>query len=394
MVPRKICIVTHLFPIDRSDYKGAFVCELATELQKRGHRVHVVTPMRPGAARREAISGVIAHRYRYWGWRRGRQLGQLRGTPVLLLGSLVLLGVIKTLLTVFKNDIDLLHAYWVVPGGMVALVAGLLSGRPVVATAAGSDLNIAPGNRLVRPLVKLTLRNVSELIAVSTSLKQMAVDLGLPEKKGVVVHGPVGIYSRNSHRTQERPLTGTEYAKKVLYVGNLTPPKRVDTIVRAMRWVTQRLPGVQLTILGDGHLRSAHEALAESLAVRENTRFLGAVPHERVLSLMNDSDLFVHCSDREGLPVAVVEAMASGLPVVASRVGGIPDVVHNGETGFLLSPGDVEGYAEKIVLILTNEGLRRQMGTASRLYAEKRLHKDVIIAELENVYESVLGRRT
>jgi glycosyltransferase involved in cell wall biosynthesis len=109
---------------------------------------------------------------------------------------------------------------------------------------------------------------------------------------------------------------------------------------------------------------------------------------------MNDSDLFVHCSDREGLPVAVVEAMASGLPVVASRVGGIPDVVHNGETGFLLSPGDVEGYAEKIVLILTNEGLRRQMGTASRLYAEKRLHKDVIIAELENVYESVLGRRT
>jgi len=136
------------------------VRDLAVELSYRGHEVHVVTPMRPGAAKEETIDGVFVHRFAYYGWRRGLQLGQLKGNSPLVLGSLILLGALKCLLSVIKHNSVLVHAYWVVPGGFLGLLVGRLTRRPVVATAAGSDLTTAPKYRLPSLLTPSTLKTL------------------------------------------------------------------------------------------------------------------------------------------------------------------------------------------------------------------------------------------
>jgi glycosyltransferase involved in cell wall biosynthesis len=387
----KICLISHLFPRDRQDYKGNFVRDLAVELRYRGHEVHVVTPMRPGAVKEEAIDGVFVHRFSYYGWRRGIQLGQLKGNSTLLLGSLILLGTMKCLLSVIKHNSDLVHAYWVVPGGLIGLIVGRLTRRPVVATAAGSDLTTAPKYRLARLLTTLTLKHLDRVLPVSTPMKKIAMKLGLPGDRATVIHGPVGIDTGDLRKTAKQQPCPKKYGRSLLYVGNLTAPKRAETIIRAMQKVREIYADCRLVLIGEGNLRPALEALADELGLRKHVHFCGSLPHEEVLKMLQCADVFVHCSDHEGLGMAIMEAMGAGLPVVASRVGGVPDLVREGETGFMIPPDDVEKYAEKILLLLKNDQLRQELGTNARHFAEKHLNKQTILAQLETVYGEILA---
>jgi len=391
MHTHKICLVSHLFPCDRQDYKGNFVRDLAVELSYRGHEVHVVTPMRPGAVKEETIDGVFVHRFAYYGWRRGIQLGQLKGNSTLLLGSFILRGTMKCLLSVIKYNSDLVHAYWVVPGGLIGLIVGRLTRRPVVATAAGSDLTTAPKYRLARLLTTLTLKHLDRVLPVSTAMKKIAMKLGLPGNRGTVIHGPVGIDTGDLKETAKQQPSTEKYGRSLVYVGNLTAPKRAETIIRAMQKVTEMYADCRLVLIGEGNLRPSLEALADELGLRKHVHFCGALPHEEVLQMLQGADIFVHCSDYEGLGMAIMEAMGAGLPVVASRVGGVPDLVLEGETGFMIPPDDVEKYAEKILLLLKNDQLRQKLGSNARYFAEKHLNKQTILAQLETVYGEILA---
>lgn len=384
----KICLVSHIFPCNGQDYKGIFVRDLAVALRQRGHEVHVVTPMRPGAVKEEDFKGVLVHRYGYWGWQKGIQLGQLNSTPILLLGSLMALGIIKCLKSIYTYHLNLIHAYWVVPSGLISLIVGWLTRRPVIATAAGSDLTVASQHPLVRMCLAFTLKHLGRLLPVSSSMKKMAVELGLPEDKATVIHGPVGIDKEVLSQTPKKPLSGQQ-RQSLLYVGNLAPPKRADTIIRAMPKVIGIYPGCHLMLIGEGGLRAPLEALADELGVRGHVHFRGALAHEEVLRVLKEADLFVHCSDQEGLGIAIMEAMGASLPVVASRVGGVTDLVQEGETGFMLSPNDVDGYGDKILLLLGDHRLRERLGASGRRFALSHLSKDTILTQLEKVYREL-----
>ena len=362
--------------------------DLAVELAHRGHEIHVVTPMRPGAIKEEITDCVHVHRFPYYGWRKSIQLGQLKGTPILLLGSLILVGIFKGIVSVLRHDADVIHAYWVVPGGFISLIVGWLTGRPVVATAAGSDLTVAPRHRSARLLTTFTLKHIDRLLPVSNAMKQIALRLGLPGAKATVIHGPVGIDIQAFAMTQAGFTIRKEYEKCLLWVGNLTPPKRVDTLIQAMQKVVEH-EDCHLVLIGEGNLRQSLETLSEKIGIRDRVHFRGAMPPEQVLQMLLIADVFVHCSDHEGLGLAIIEAMGAGLPVVASRVGGVPDLVREGETGFMLSPDDVEGYANRIILLLETEQLRKQLGANGRCFAEEHLNKNIILSQLERVYREV-----
>jgi glycosyltransferase involved in cell wall biosynthesis len=349
--------------------------------------------MRPGAAREEFVDNVRVHRYVYCGWRRGIQLGQLKGTPRLLLGSLIFLGILKCLVTIIKHRADLVHAYWVVPGGFIGLIAGWITGRPVVATAAGSDLTVAPQHPFVRLLTTLTLKRIDRLLPVSRSLAQVAVELGLPINKARTIHGPVGIDVQEFTKTQTETSMCEGYEKCLIWVGHLTPPKRLDTILRAMVRVVSNHSDCHLVVAGDGKLRFSYERLVEELDIKTHIHFQGSVPHPQVLQMLRSADFLIHCSEHEGLGIAIMEAMAAALPVVASRVGGVPDLVYEGKTGFMLSPDDVEGYADRIIALLKNDQLRKELGNNGRKFAEKYLNKDTILSQTEEVYQNVLNER-
>ena len=387
----KICLVTHLFPCNSKDYKGIFVLELALELKHRGHEVHVVTPLRPGAVKEEIQDGIHIHRFAHWGWREGLQLGELKGTPVFLLGSWVVLGIIKCVATILRYHLNLIHAYWVVPGGFIGLIAGRLTGLPVVATAAGSDLYVAPRHNFTSLLITLTLKWLDKLVAVSTSIEQVALKLGVPEDSCVVIHGPVGIDLEPTTNRQGQSVPKKEYRQCLLFVGNLTRPKRPDTVIGAMRRVVEVFEDCHLILIGEGDLRPSLETLTHNLGLARHVHFHGAMEHSQVLRMLQSADVLVHCSDYEGLGIAIMEGMGAGLPVVASRGGGVPDLVRDGETGFMVSADDVEGYAEKILLLLNDDDLRKRLGAQGRRFVESRLDKKKILSELEAVYNGLLN---
>ena len=393
MRPLRILIVTHLYPVAPGDYKGVHVHEMAAGLAARGHAVSVLTLRRRGSAPRESRDGVAIERFRYWGWWRGWQLGQLAGYPPLTLGSVFCFGILRTLTSVRRFRPDLIHAYWVVPGGFMAAVAGRLSGRPVVATAAGTDLNMASQRRLVRAFVRVALAGTARLICAGTGMREIAIGLGYPADRARVLPNYIGLESEAEPGAEAAlPLAG-EAGARLVYVGNLEPPKRVDLILKALARVREQAPGAALTIVGEGPLRPELERLAAELGLGAAVHFLGRRPHGEIMALLRAGDLFVHASDHEGLPVAICEAMLAGLPVVATRVGGVPDLVEEGRTGLLAPPGDDAAFAAALARLLADPAECARMRTEALRFAAERLDRDAIIARLESIYREALGRR-
>lgn len=382
----RVGLITHLYPRFPGDYKGIFVAELARFLAKRGHQLVIITTLWPGAAQTEVTDGVAVYRFPYWGWQRGQRLGELEHPSPLMMGSLLLSGVRTATRLARRHNLDLFHGYWVVPGGTMAVLAGWLTGRPAVATAAGSDLNAVAYHPVVRHFVRFTLDRVQKLMAPGNQLAQRAIELGLPQEHMQVLMGHSGIdLERFSKEDKQRQPV-------ILYVGNFSPPKRVDTILRAMSRVVERVPSARLWLVGDGELRAELESLAAELGITEKVEFLGARPHDEIPGWMRRAGALVHCSDHEGLPVAIMEALGCGLPVVAADVGGISDLVKEGETGYLLAPDDDVGFADRLVRLVSQPELAARLGRNARLFAEAYLAKERVLDQVEAVYAAAIGQ--
>jgi glycosyltransferase involved in cell wall biosynthesis len=387
-----LCLTAHLYPAVPSDYKGVFVRDLAEALARKGVAVHVVTPMRPGAVPCEVTGGIHVHRFRFSGWKKGRQLGQVKGLPIFMLGTLVLAGIIHLLRVAKRHKINLFHAYWIVPGGFMAAVAGRITRTPVVATAAGSDLNIASANRRIAPIATFTLRHLAALIAVSRPLIAKAADLGMPEADMVHIPGPVGMDMQAYAAPACRILRGDD-PLKLIYVGNLEAPKRVDTLIRAAARLKSQGVNFHLTIAGTGPLENPLKQTARDLVVDDCITFMGRVTHDQIPNLLQAGHVFWHCSENEGLPVAIMEAMAAGLPVIAAGVGGIPELVHPDRTGFCLQYEDDAGFADKTRILYDRDPVRQAMGSRAREQVDRQYNQQTIIEQNLALYRRVLKRR-
>ena len=380
----RVGLITHLYPRFAGDWKGIFVANLASFLIERGHLVVVVTPLWPGTVQTEVMNNVKVYRFPYWGRRRGQRLGELKSPSPFTLGSLLLSGVWTAARLARRHNLDLFHGYWVVPGGTIAALAGWLTGRPAVATAAGSDLNEAAYHPIVSHFVRFTLGQVRKLMAPGNQLAQRAIELGMSQERVQVLMGHSGI---DPERFSEGDRQGHPV---ILYVGSFIPPKRVDTILRAMSRAVERVPTVRLQLVGDGELRTELESLAAELGIAEKVEFLGARPHDEIPGWMRRADVLVHCSDHEGLPVAIMEALGCGLPVVAADVGGISDLVKEGETGYLLAPDDDVGFADRLVKLVSQPELTAQLGWNARVFAEAHLAKERVLEQVEAVYAAAI----
>lgn len=160
-------------------------------------------------------------------------------------------------------------------------------------------------------------------------------------------------------------------AKRIAFVGRLDPVKGALLLIEAMARVLQVHPGATLALAGDGPARQAAEARAEALGIAGSVRFLGYVSQGAVADLLAQSDLLALPSFAEGLPVVFMEALASRIPVVASRVAGVPELVQDGVTGFTVPPGDVDSLAERMTSLLSDPVRARAMGEAGRVVVER-----------------------
>lgn len=387
----RICLLTHVFPARREEPAAVFVFNLARGLTRRGHAVHVVAPWRDGAADTDLWDGVRVHRFRHAG-RFADRLGALRAVPPATLAAFLIAMARTAARRVREEKLDLIHAYWVAPGGVAGVLAGRLANVPVVATAAGTDLNELPDRApAARAVVSWTLQRLDGLIALGSALRARAIRLGTASRRARVILEDAGVDP--AFAAAGRAARPTDGPPVLLFAGRLAHPKRVDLLLAALPAIRRAHPAARLRIIGDGEERERLEAAARRLGVAEAVDFLGARPHAELPAHLAESTLVVYPSLHEGLPCAISEALAAGVPVLASPVGGIPDYLNGGATGVAVPEYDPTAWAAAVNALLADRARRERLAAEGRRFAARALAPERILSQVESFYADVVGGR-
>ena len=291
--------------------------------------------------------------------------------------------------------IDLLHAHYASGYGLLATLAGC---RPRLVSAWGSDVFEFPDRSpLHRALLCQVLRRADALACTSQALHQRIQTLLGAAPRNVALT-PFGVdvdladLAPTPAQVRDGLCVGT--------VKGLAPAYGVDLLIRAFARVQQaREPapaasGVRLRLVGDGPQRFELQALATELGVAAHVDFVGAVPHAQVQAELRQLDVFVAASRQESFGVAVLEASAAGVPVVVTRVGGLPEVVEAGVTGLVVEPENVPALAQAITQLLDDATLRQRMGCAGRDWVAAHYAWDDSVRTMLALYRRLLPGRS
>ena len=236
---------------------------------------------------------------------------------------------------------DIIHANFAMPDGVAAVRAGARAAVPVVVTLLGSDFNRQMSRPISGPFVVRSIGRADAVIAVS---RQIAEGLAarVPRMAGRIEFIPNG-YDSDLFHYEPKPAR-----RHFLFVGSFTPVKNPLVLVQAFGRIASRTSS-ELVMIGQGHLQPEIERAIAELGLTDRVRLPGRVPLEQLRSYFRDAGVFVLPSATEGMPLVVIESLATGTPVVGSAVGAIPDLVVPGVSGYLVEPGDAEGLAEALL---------------------------------------------
>ena len=292
---------------------------------------------------------------------------------------------------------SLIHAHFGIEG-VSALGLAMRLKIPLVTTFHGFDATLKTHAMLGSPawfryplLRRKLAREGNLFLCASSFIRQKLLETGFPESCTHTHY--IGVDCQTI-----RPRADFEETPLILHVARLVEVKGTRYLLRAFATVARKYDRVQLLIIGDGPLRRQLHALTASLGMRDRVEFLGAVPHVAVLSWMRKAAMLVLPGIRtatgreEGLGMVLLEAAATGLPIVGSRVGGIPECMLEGKTGFLVPERDEDALARRMAELLEDPVRRHRMGAAGRALVEDRFDIYRQTAVLENFYDSLLGR--
>jgi len=272
----------------------------------------------------------------------------------ILLASILLLR--KT------RHVNIIHAQ----GALSPMVIGALAKKilkvPLIITCHGSEVRLQK-NFFIRTLQRLAFFSADQITTVSHEIKDILISRYkvTPSKISVVPNGYDEELFRKILGTNKNPY----FDKYAVYIGRLSYPKDPMTLLNAFEHVHKALPDVCLYFIGEGRLRPVLEQFCKTHALSSTVRFLGELPHEEALKVMAQSAVFIVSSYEEGLPTTLIEAMAFEKPVIATNVGGVPEVVKNGINGILVPSKSPELLAKALQRLLTDSELRRRLGKAA-----------------------------
>lgn len=394
-------MLTSSYPKFPGDVTAPFIESIARALVARGHGVDVVLPHHP-ELRRRADEPVRFFPYRYapdrlsrWGYAQSMAADvRVRRRMYLLLPfvAIALRRLVAERLTAERYDV--LHVHWVVPSA--ALVTDLARSHaiPLVVSLHGSDVFVAERLRPAGWLARAALQAAGAVTACSRDLQERALRLGAPAARTRTL--PYGVdvaaFAPGTTAAGMRERLGARPDELlVLAFGRLVEKKGFRYLIEA----AARLPGVRVAIAGEGDLRGELEALA--LQARAPVAFAGALEREAMAAALLAADVAVVPSvvDRagnvDGLPNALLEAMAAGRAVVASRIAGIPDVVNDGVNGLLTTPRDVDAIAAALQQLRDDPMLRERLGRAAHVTVAETLSWDAAARALEDCYRQAIA---
>lgn len=283
-----------------------------------------------------------------------------------------------------KYDFDLIDSHYFYPDGVTAALLGKFFSKPVVITARGSDINVLPNYFLPRTMIRWAGRHASAIIAVSKKLAEKIQSLGINSTKIRICRNGVDLQTFSPPKDRENlrkqlGLNGTV----ILSVGNLISLKGHDIVIQALK----KLPGKTLIIIGKGPKEESLKQLVLNYGLTERVQFIGEIEQDKLAKYYGAADILTLASSREGMPNVVLESIACGTPVVATRVGGIEEIITSRNLGILTDERSVEGIYHGITDLL-------ELNLSRKLVRKHAIHFswDKILTENVQIYKDITAQ--
>ena len=388
----RILVFTSLYPNNVWPRHGVFIKERMTHFAKNGSsQIRVIAPvpyfprlkvnqrwLYSQVAHVEEIEGIKVQHPRYL---------MIPKVGMMLHGLLMFLSLYPIIKRVQKEfDFDLIDAHYAYPDGFAAVLVGQLLRKPVVISARGSDVNLFRTFPVVQRMLRFSFLRAERVIAVSRALKDAILRLNIPEEKVEVIPNGVDLEKFKPIPTDEARQRLQLQGKPLLVsVGNLNSNKGFDKLIKSVRILSEQdnQKDIHLVIIGEGALLKSLQGLVRSLGLDDHVSFAGGVPHKELFLWYSAADIFCLASGREGWPNVLLEAMACGRPVVATPVGGIPEIVSSDRLGILVRRNEMdiaEGISKALLIKWDREEIRQ--------YAETHTW-DRVTDTLSNVFRTV-----
>jgi N-acetyl-alpha-D-glucosaminyl L-malate synthase BshA len=284
-----------------------------------------------------------------------------------------------------KHRLDILHAHYAIPHALSAFIAHQMTGVPYIVTLHGSDVHTLGADPAYQPATRYAVEAADAVTCVTKHICQTAEQtLGIRcSIEPITNFTDPDIFKPNSC---EFPLVDGK--RQLIHVSNFRPVKRVSDLVTAFAQIADQVPDVDLLLIGDGPERPAVDRLIRKFELNDRVRCPGF--KRDVYQYLRCASVFALSSELEGAPLSLLEAMSCGLPVVATDVGGISEIVSDGENGVLVPFGDIDAFADKLYAILTDRTLASKLGKHARDTIVNRHTAEKVVPQYEAIYAKVL----
>ncbi|MFJ1433492.1 N-acetyl-alpha-D-glucosaminyl L-malate synthase BshA [Capnocytophaga canimorsus] len=356
---------------------GVVATELGLALARKGHQVHFITYSHP--VRLDYLQkNIHFHEVHV------EEYPLFHYQPYELALSSKMYSVIK------NYDIDVLHVHYAIPHAYAGYIAKQMLEKegitiPMITTLHGTDITLVGNHPNYKPSVTFSINQSDVVTSVSQSLKQDTLRLFDIEKEVVVIPNFINIAKEIRTNPCPRDLMAETGERIVTHISNFRKVKRISDVIEVFYRIQMKIPA-KLILVGEGPEKEAAEQQCKDLGIKHKVRFLGnSLDVDRILCL---SDLFLLPSESESFGLAALEAMAAGVPVIATNVGGLPEVIENGFSGFLSPLADVNTMANSAIHILQDDTTLKKFKEQARISA-LRFDENKIIPLYENLYYEV-----
>jgi L-malate glycosyltransferase len=360
---------------------GAVATELGLELARRGHEIHIISYASPFRLRGGYVERVTFHEVVPVDY------------PLFEHSPYALALAVKQHEVALREGLELMHAHYAIPHAATAWLAKQMlkteRDLKVVTTLHGTDITLVGQDPSYFTITKFSIERSDAVTAVSTFLRDetyRAFGCDGCDVRVIPNFISTADFSPATDGSCRRVLAPADH-KILIHVSNFRPVKRVVDVVRIFARVRRAIPAT-LVLVGDGPDRDAAEQEVDRLGLRADVRFPGKV--DRVVDLLRGSDLFLLPSQTESFGLSGLEAMACGVPVLATRTGGLPEVVVEGETGYLLPVGAVEEFADRALALLGDAALFARLRAAAVARARE-FSAERVVPRYEALYQETLG---
>lgn len=358
---------------------GVVATELGKMLAEKGHEIHFISSSLPFRLNK-MYHNIFYHQVEV------NQYSVFQYPPYDIALASKMAEVIK------RENLDLLHVHYAIPHAVCAILAKQMSGTniKIVTTLHGTDITVLGYDLTMTDAIRFGIEQSDAVTAVSNSLIEQTYDLIHPQKKIVPVYNFIDerVYKKMNATILKEEFGIRPEEKVVIHVSNFRAVKRVPDVVKSFNLIQEQLDA-KLLLIGDGPEMTVVSKLVEKLNLRDKVLFLGK--QDNLEELYSISDLMLLLSEKESFGLVALEAMACGVPCIGTNIGGLPEVIINGETGFICELGNIEEIAEKSLHILMNKPIHSQFSERSMLMVNERFRADLIVQQYENLYYEILS---